>query len=47
MIVINISNKPAVADGTKPALHMYDELDALVWMYGREGALKLFEQAKG
>lgn len=34
-----------VSNGKQPTLRMFDELDYLVWRYGREGALKIWQEA--
>jgi hypothetical protein len=34
-----------VANGKQPTLRMFDELDGLVWTYGREAVLKMFMDA--
>ena len=46
IVKLEISKEPVKDNGGQPTSRIYDELDALVWTYGREAVLKMFEDAK-
>lgn len=46
VIRVNIPTVITRINGKQPTLRMYDELDGIVWTYGKEAFLRMWESVK-